>query len=137
MEELLVAGARVDQVDSSDASALMHAAEKGHAQAVELLLASEADTRLHDASGKTVLLWGASSGSPQVTRLLLQTDADTNHRDIFGRTATINRGANIAVEDNKGRTAATLAEQFAQQEVLDLLINAEQSKSQLNVTVGE
>ena len=57
--------------------------------------------------------------------------------DVEGVKLPINRGANIAVEDNKGRTAATLAEQFAQQEVLDLLTNAEQSKSQLNVTVGE
>lgn len=53
IEYLVSAGARVDDEDDRGRTALMTAAELGHAVAVETLLKAGADRRLKDKSGKT------------------------------------------------------------------------------------
>ena len=79
VKALIARGARVDAKERRGQTALMWAAAEGHAEAVGLLIRSNADFRtpLPD-SGFTPLFFAARAGRREVVRLLLQAGADVN-----------------------------------------------------------
>jgi ankyrin repeat protein len=58
-------GASIDAVDDRGRSALMTAAELGHAEVVGILLGHGADATLRDKTGKTALDLAANDGVRQ------------------------------------------------------------------------
>jgi len=94
--ELLAKGARVDQCDSFDRSALMYAAWAGQPEALDVLLKAEADINLRDSEGMTPFLFAAggkkrilelSPGTMRCLRVLLDARSDVNASSIRGFTA--------------------------------------------------
>ncbi|KAH6664577.1 ankyrin repeat-containing domain protein [Halenospora varia] len=87
VRRLLEAGASVEggKYDSSkekdgDFTALIRAAEGGHFQIVEFLLASRGDLSvLPEKAGREALRAAAQKGLPEVVKLLLAAGADINH----------------------------------------------------------
>jgi len=74
---------------------------------------------------KTYLIWAAELGRISQVEFLLECDADVNAQDIFGATAThyavgnnnfkmvnllVKNGANLRLQDKKGRTALMAAD---------------------------
>jgi len=66
---------------------LMHAAQEGHAEAVELLLRFGAQVNLHEADGMRALHFAAASASIECFRMLLGAGANPVAKDNFGHTA--------------------------------------------------
>lgn len=69
LRQLICAGAQVNQVDSRDRSALMHAACHGHSNAIVALVEAGADLDMRDQAGKTAFM---HANAPQTAMLLLQ-----------------------------------------------------------------
>jgi len=60
--DLLARGATVDDADNRGRTALMIAAERGHAAIVRVLLAKGADVARHDKDGKTAVDLATDAG---------------------------------------------------------------------------
>ncbi|OQX45687.1 MAG: hypothetical protein B0D90_02145, partial [Candidatus Sedimenticola endophacoides] len=67
----------------------MHAAEKGHAATVALLLQGGADHAVLDDHDASALIVAADKGHTGVIDILLDAGADINAQDIDGATALI------------------------------------------------
>ena len=80
----------------SGATALMAAAEAGHADAVELLLDAGADPDIRRDGGLTALMFAAASGSLRAVTSLLDAGADPAARDASGRSALEHAGSDEA-----------------------------------------
>jgi ankyrin repeat protein len=129
---VLAKHADVDTRDREGNTALMLLAYKAAAaQAVDALIAAGADVNAANAEGRTVLMCAADGGSPDVVRRLLAAGARVNARDDLGRTALmwgahgraapteaahraildalLAAGADPALEDHEGRSAAAYA----------------------------
>ena len=92
MPELLVdRGADVNaQLTGEDATgwtALMFAANNGHPELVELLIARGADVDLQGADGVTALMRAACEGDHRSVNILLAAGADVNLQTATGETA--------------------------------------------------
>src|SRR5437867_3533711 len=72
------AGAKVDATDRKSQTALMWAADEGHAAVVELLIKAGADVRARLKSGFTPLLFAAREGRLEAVRALLKAGVDPN-----------------------------------------------------------
>jgi ankyrin repeat protein len=86
---LLAAGAKVDlMVGQRRLTALMMAAQNGHVEVMEKLVAHK-DTALDktDAEGFSALHWAAEKNKPDVIACLLAAGASMTHLDATGRTA--------------------------------------------------
>ena len=76
------AGTNIDTVDDwTGKTALHYAAEYGHLEIVELLLANSANVNRRDDDKATPLYFAAVGGFVDVARLLLDYGADINARD--------------------------------------------------------
>ncbi|PAA75230.1 hypothetical protein BOX15_Mlig004297g3 [Macrostomum lignano] len=93
----------VDQSDSTEATALMLAADAGHHELVEKLLDLGASVRAEDSQGRTALSRACEAGHVRAAKALMDRGADASHRD------------------GRGLTCAQLAERLEQREVLRLL----------------
>ncbi|XP_030050535.1 ankyrin repeat domain-containing protein 63 [Microcaecilia unicolor] len=69
---LLERGARVNCQDATGRTALSHACERGHLDAVESLVRHGADPELSDTWGNTALLYAAAAGHAPVLRFLVR-----------------------------------------------------------------
>jgi len=79
---LLAAGADADcTVSKGGASALLVAAERGHAAAARLLLDAGADAAYQDAAGRNALMLAAQAGSADLVALLLAAGVPWNALD--------------------------------------------------------
>ena len=104
----------------------MIAAEDGHTQIAEQLLAAGADFNARDVEGRTALLLASMIvfAQDELVKLLLAKGADVNAVDNQGNTALmlaanagefqivdslINGGANVNARNKEGRTALRLA----------------------------
>ena len=81
VEHLLGRGAGVNYRDSRRRTALMWAAEGGHAGIAATLLAAGADPLLADAAGDTALTMGAWHGRLEVVRALVPV-SDLEHSEL-------------------------------------------------------
>ncbi|KAL1955231.1 hypothetical protein VTO42DRAFT_8890 [Malbranchea cinnamomea] len=92
------ADSSVWEMDIYHQSALSHAAERGHAAVVELLLRYESGARFlnaGDTGGQTPLLWASTLGHDDVVRLLLaQKEIDVNSKTSEGYTPLLGAAVN-------------------------------------------
>lgn len=70
-----------------DLTALMHAAMKGYADIVEMLLRQGARVNARTDDGRTALMLAAGEGHAQAVRALLDGGADLHARDVQGTNA--------------------------------------------------
>ena len=82
---LRAAGAEVD-VKTLDSVALLEAVEAGESDAVETVLAAEADAQNQD--GETALIWAAKEGHTAVVKALLAAGAEVDALNEYSYTAT-------------------------------------------------
>ena len=87
LQELVEAGARVDDVDWQGRTALTHAAAQGSLGAIATLLSLEARCEQQDHTGATALLWAAGNGQDGAAALLLDARAALDHANHEGDTA--------------------------------------------------
>ena len=73
---MLVAGADLATCNKYGATTLFWAAEAGHAEVVQQLLAAGADQAACDNDGATALFWAAREGHAEVVQQLLAAGAD-------------------------------------------------------------
>lgn len=75
VEALITKGADVHAKNKYGVTALMYAADGGHAETVEMLLAKGADVNAKDNDGWTALTFAAKKGYTKIVRLLKQAGA--------------------------------------------------------------
>jgi ankyrin repeat protein len=136
IEAALERGARVDAADARGHTALMKAAERGHKEAIRLLLLRKADVRRLAADGRTTAL-GLAVGDFDTARLLLEGGAPADTQGTRGNTALIGaadsgridrvafllqRGASVDVKNDDGNTALYFAATSGQVEAVKLLL---------------
>ena len=86
----LVAGAALAQRPTRDGPAagkdaeLIAAAERGDADAVNLLIASGADVKARDIKGRTALLAATQANRADIARVLIVVGSDVNAKDSLG-----------------------------------------------------
>jgi ankyrin repeat protein len=125
-------------------TALMLAAEAGHADSVQLLLVHKADPNIQNADEYTALLLAAEAGHDEVARIICQflQESQTKREDgidkqnKFGKTALImaaefnklnvlkvlvSYGANVNHSSKRGQTALKLAAVKRNQDVVEYL----------------
>ncbi|KID68192.1 Ankyrin repeat-containing domain protein, partial [Metarhizium hybridum] len=130
------ADATIDLEDKTGRTALMHAAEHGHATVVLMLLKNGADIEAK-CRGWTALRWAANEGREAVVTLLLERGANIEAKDCNGETpllwaakrgheavATLllQKGANIEAADYDGETPLSWAAKAGQEAVVKLLL---------------
>jgi ankyrin repeat protein len=144
-------GVNPDARDTEGVTALMHAAEQGHAAVVGILLKKNANPNLRESSyGMTALMVSAAEGHTEVVRLLLDSNADVNLKDNnlgatallgaaeYGHTEIIKlllqKGADVNASDSRGFRALSTAATKGYIETVQTLvqsgadINAQDSK---------
>ena len=120
VSECLSAGAKVDQPDTTGATALHWAAFGGHDHIIRQLLNAKADVNAAEAgSGMTPLHGAARWNRLTSARLLLVNGAKVDVRDRLGRTPLfdamvknrfemidllLGSGADLSVQNNEGQT---------------------------------
>ena len=77
----------VDAKDDEGATALMFAAQGGHATAIEALLAAGAEVEAKIEDGRTALMLAAGGGHAAAIAALLAAGAEVEAKDNNGRTA--------------------------------------------------
>ena len=89
IKPLLSLGAKINGYDYDDGrkTALVYAAEYGHASTCELLLKFGAYIEVRTSGGFTPLMWAAEYGHTEVCRLLLDHGAQVNARNDYGNAA--------------------------------------------------
>ncbi|KAL7060140.1 hypothetical protein AAHC03_09272 [Spirometra sp. Aus1] len=124
VRELLLANARLDQVDQDGWSALRSAAWGGHKDVVKLLLEAGVNVDITGPDCRTALRAAAWAGHTEVVQCLLEAGANVNQADAEGRTPLIaaaymgciqvieilaDAGADLNHADQDGRTALCVA----------------------------
>lgn len=136
---LLQAGADVDKQDDQGNTALIAAASDDHPQAIRELLNAGADVEVRNNSGHNALLIATSEGSRNALQALtqnLQQDALDHMQNspelligpageghLFMVRQMISAGVNINAEDDKGRTALSVAAGEGHQGIVDYLLS--------------
>ncbi len=135
-EEIILAGADVDERDEETFSPLEYAALTGQADLAELLLQHGADVNARDEQGIAALHIAVASDSLPVTGLLIEHGAEVDASDNEGYTALhiaamagsariaellINHGADVNAENAFGRTPLNEASDAGERRVIRLL----------------
>jgi ankyrin repeat protein len=144
LASLLRAGADVN-VQVCDRTAVQAAAEGGHLEVVERLLAAKADVnaRAADENGRTALRAAAEGGHLEVVERLLAAKADVNapagewdgrtalqaaaeggHLEVVERLLAAKADVNAPAADDNGRTALQAAAEGGHLEVVERLLAA-------------
>jgi ankyrin repeat protein len=106
LKNLISAGARIDQRQStSGMTALHYAILDGNSSGVEVLLGAGADPNLVTESGLSPLMLSAIVGRPSITMALLAAQADVNYRAPSSAKDT---ALHIAAARNEGAIAGLL-----------------------------
>ena len=87
LSALSLAGANPNAVDNYGKTALMSAAQKGHAEVVKMLLSAGADVNAADNYDWTALMVAAELGHAKVAEILLSAGANLNAKNRHGDTA--------------------------------------------------
>jgi ankyrin repeat protein len=91
VEILLNAGANIEaKTRIEEKTALLLAADEGHADVVQVLLNRKADVNTRNRNGQTPLMLAAAGGHLEVVRALLAHGADVTVQDRFANTALRN-----------------------------------------------
>jgi len=106
LKSLLDHGATTGRLDKIGWTPLQHAAAKDQVELVRILLEGGADPNQPSARGGTSLHEAAASGSPAITRMLLEAGVDP------------------AVVSATGQTALSIAREYDNQPVADLISSA-------------
>lgn len=133
LREYVHAGFPVNVRTPQGYTALILAAYHGEEPAVRELIALGADPCARDSRGSTAMMGAAFKGELSIARLLLdQPCAKADDRNVDGQTAAMyaalsgnarlvdllrERGADLALEDAQGHTAASLAREQGAEEV--------------------
>jgi len=139
IEPLVKAGADVNAPDKRGFTPLILAAYAGQLETAEALIAAGADVCKPDTKqGNTAQMGVAFKGEDAIAARLLKADCDVNARNKAGQTALMmaalfNRsnqiemllaaGADAAIADASGRTAASVAQAQGNEAVADRLGN--------------
>jgi hypothetical protein len=137
---LIAKGASAVELSGSEKSGLstpLHrAAEGGHKDVAELLLANHADVNAKDSQGATPLHWAAAYNHQDVVALLLANKADVKakandgatplHYAAYGRQTNVVQlllvnNADVDAKDNKGYTPLHFAVANQRKDVADVL----------------
>lgn len=116
-------------------SALLYAAQAGHVDVVNTLIAGGADVSFRSRDGLTALAAAAQSGRVEVLRTLLDVGTSTfsdhdrgmafllavEYDDLDAVVELLGRGVDVGFTSNDGTTALQLAEQRAQTDMLSIL----------------
>jgi ankyrin repeat protein len=167
VQQLAEAGAMIEAPGRSGVTPLSAAAFNGNDRLVEWLIARGADPKLGDTTGKAPILYAAARGFAPIVRRLLDAGVDANA--VYGNDLTvlmwaaghandvpeedgvktvtllIERGANLAARDNRGRTALMTAAELGHSAVVKALLTAgadrnardKEGKSALDLADGE
>jgi ankyrin repeat protein len=120
--------------DQNGSTALIHAAAKGHADVVRLLLVYGADVDAHDNTGTTALMVASRNGHMAVVQQLLMHDIHAHvqaHDDdvqvlmVDKNRAILSQGADVDAKDNEGCTALIIAAKNGFAEIVRILLEAE------------
>jgi ankyrin repeat protein len=88
LRALLDAGAPIDFRDPEGRTPLIHAAESGAAEIVEVLLERGAALEARDSRhSRTALIAAAAAGQADAVRILLERGADNGRKDVNSKTA--------------------------------------------------
>ena len=127
----------IDSCDTYKRTALMLAAENGHADSVNVLLNNKADVNKVDVCGRSALFRAAANGHEDIVEVLIEKGADVKVKDKNGKTAThfaASAGQTDALmilvshedmslnEDKKGMTPVHWASLNGQEECLEILL---------------
>ena len=121
-------------------SALMIAADQGHSEIAELLLAEGTNINMQTQSdNETALIAAALNGHKDIVKLLLDNRAAPNIQDVNGLTALmiaaykghkeivrllLNKYADPNIQSVKGYTALICAAEQGHKEIVELLLNS-------------
>ncbi|MEL6778299.1 MAG: ankyrin repeat domain-containing protein [Cyanobacteria bacterium J06597_16] len=74
LELLILQGANIDQADSQGRTAMMHAVEKGHLDAIATLINHNANLLLRDTAGQTALMQAKQHHNREIVQVLQQAE---------------------------------------------------------------
>ena len=140
LARLIAEGASVNHANRLGDTALIHAADKGHAEVVRALLDVDGiDVNYSNNAGSTALSLAADKGHVEVVRALLAAGATVNHASDHGYTALslaadkghvevvralLAAGATVNHASDHGETALMLAAQNGHTEIVTALLAA-------------
>ncbi len=85
IEKILADGVEVNSKNRYGATALSFATDRGHVEAVKVLLKHGADPNLRDSFyNATPFLWAASEGNLEIIRLMVENGADLSAPGTLG-----------------------------------------------------
>ena len=130
MKTSLEKGADVNAVDEEGKTALMIAAENGHAGAVQTLLEKRAHLHLKDKRGKTALMFAVEKGNTEIITMFKDKIESYNSElliaaekgEFYKVLSLLRPGIDINVRDEEGKTPLHKAAEGGHYDVADLLI---------------
>ena len=141
VELLIKKGAKINEINKKEMTALTAAAIKGYSAVVQKLIDAGADTEISGTKVGTAMYEAAQQGHDTIVQLLIDKGADVNWRwskytswtplmiavaEGHSSTATIliNAGAKANSANNKGRTALMFAAWYGNKEITESLLSA-------------
>lgn len=139
VEQLLTAGANINEFSNKDQTALMLAAEIGHEKLFNLLIKKRADIHTTNRRCATVLMYAIKGGSEAIMDTLVTMGADINVRNSIGETALTHAigwhrvemvrlllalRVNVNTADHLGKTPLMEAASRGEAEIFRLLFDA-------------